>query len=362
MSTLKCLILVQIFALASWSADLCGTLYMPTTLSKDKSPYRITGDIYVPPASRLTIEAGVELVIVSKPTCKESMNQLDWSDSQFVSIQVDGAFYIKGNPKAPVLIHPESQEHGKVQWDGIRLNKQEPHSAAIQFLQITGANRALQIRNSKFIIENSVFEDNNIGIKLGEKGNVTIRNNLFYQSTSAGIYTEYAAPEVVANIFSENSNAAIWADSRKGLNISYNLFWESGDADCWHCAPEIGKRTAKNAKGDSIDSRNNIFANPVFVETADESKHKQVDIQIPTEKGAVVDSNIQQLHQKSDSLGKAGLAPRAVFEAQGLGRWRLSKYSPALDAAPDESIYLDANGTRGDLGPWGGTNRYAKKL
>jgi len=361
MNTIKVKFILGLFVFlgTSWATDLCGFLYMPTTLTKDKSPYHITGDIFIPTASRLTIEAGVELIISGKETCSNDIQQRDWSDSQFISIKVDGAFYVKGTPANPVTIHPEQSSKGKVQWDGIRLRKQDPSKALIQFLQVTGANKALSLEQSDIEIQNSFFVGNNTGIWLGEKGNVRISNCLFAENSSAAIYLEHAAPEIVTSIFDHNPNYAIWADSRKGLKVHNNLFWKSGEAHCYHCSNNIGKFAAINSKGDSVDAAGNMFADPIFEGSAADLHKKKLDPNEPTASKAVLDTAILRAHQKADSLGKAGLPPRAVFQAQGVGAWRLSQYSPALDAAPDESRFKDANETRGDLGPWGATWKYS---
>lgn len=361
MEKMRFLTIFLAFVVPLGATDLCGMVLMPTTLNKAKSPYRITGDLFVPAPSRLTIEAGVEILIAAKQDCKETFSQKDWSDSQFVSLKIDGAFYVKGTPEAPVTIRPEHPATGKVLWDGIRITGQSPSSARIQFLQLSGANRALQVSKSKFIVENSFFLENNTGIWLGEKAHLDIRNNLFQGNTSAGIFLQYAAPNIEANIFYENYNYGIWADSRKGLEVDGNLFWKSGEADCWHCLAEIGKRSATNSKGDSTDASGNIFADPVFQETPSEMVAKKSDITESTSKAEVQDTTLLKLHEKADSLGKAGLAPKPVFQAQGIGKWKLSKYSPALDAGPDSEDFLDANGTRGDMGPWGATAKYKRK-
>jgi hypothetical protein len=363
MRTIKLNFILGLFAFlgTTWATDLCGFLYMPTTLTKAKSPYHITGDIFIPTASRLTIEAGVELIVASKESCTGDIPQRDWSDSQFVSIKVDGAFYVKGTPTNPVIVHPEQNSKGKVLWDGIRLRGLNPSKAKIQFLQVQGANRALQIEQSTLQIQNSIFTDNNTGIWLGLKGNVEISNCLFAENTSAAIFLDHAAPEIMTSIFYQNPNYGIWADSRKGLRIHNNLFWKSGEANCYHCSVEIGKRTGVNGKNDSIDVDGNLFSDPIFVGTHAEQQQKHLDPNEPTSNKTVLDTGILKVSQKADSLGKAGLPPRPVFQTQGTGVWILSQYSPALDAAPDESRFKDANGTHGDLGPWGATAKYSVK-
>ncbi|MDR2732551.1 MAG: hypothetical protein LBB36_04960, partial [Fibromonadaceae bacterium] len=82
---------LQILTLAmaagfAFAEDYCGIINVPITWTKEHSPYRITGDIQIAPAARLTIEAGVEVLIVPGEACGETV-QLDWSDSTSISIK-----------------------------------------------------------------------------------------------------------------------------------------------------------------------------------------------------------------------------------------------------------------------------------
>ncbi|GEM_PF-1159765 len=343
----------------SWpSTELCGVKYSPFSLTKSSSPYLLTSDLVIPAGSRLTIEPGVEIIVVKDTLskCKDTIVQRDWADSQFVSIKVDGALYVHGTETQLVRIHP-SQEGKGVQWDGIRLKEQTPTSVEIRFLDIQGAHKALQIKESHFIVENSFFTNNNTALWLSEKANIQVRNSLFAQNQSAAVYLEHCAPVFEANLFVNNFTYAFWADSRKGVEISHNLFWNSGESHCYHCAAGLLKKTGINSRGDSVDASGNIIADPIFVGSASESWHIKRDPKIPTPKAQTKDTTISQMH--SDAKAKHGLGVGKNYSVgTSMAYWKLSRYSPARDAAPDQSDYKDADDSRGDLGPWGGINRF----
>ena len=144
--------------------EICGRIEIPTSLIKSKSPYLITGDIYVPPHSRLTIEGGVKVFVSASDKCDYKAKQQDYSDSNFVSIKVDGSFYIEGTPENQVSIEPENFVAGVIGWDGIRIWNGNRLSTQIEYATIKGANKALHTMNSKYNVANVVFESINIGI------------------------------------------------------------------------------------------------------------------------------------------------------------------------------------------------------
>lgn len=346
-------------ALGYAQTELCGPLSMPTTLTKARSPYLVTGDLYVPPASRLTIEEGVVLLISTVDSCRR-MNQLDWSDSQFVSIKVDGALYIHGTLFNPVVIQSADSTHQSIRWDGIRIWNQTPQTADIQFLKISEANKALWTYKTTMNIHHTLFQNNNTGIWSDYKSTLTIENNLFHDNRSAGVYIKLSTPVLTANLFVQNPTYGIWADSRQGVVISHNLFWNNGEANCFHCPAQILQMTETNHRGDSTDAFMNLAADPVFIDSPQELKLRRRDPNTQTPADSVQDTRLYQIHAKADSLGKAGLKPRAQFVPQGYGPFRLSQYSPALDAAPEDERFQDANQTRGDLGIFGATLKYQK--
>lgn len=352
----RCLPLLALLLIGTRMAaaeDLCGIIDAPTTLTKAKSPYRLLGDLYITPRARLTLEAGVTMLIVPGEACGETRQQ-DWADSNMISIKLDGALFITGTPEEPVRILPEKHKPGKIQWDGIRIRNKRPVLVQIENLHIAGAQKALSVQHSSFHVSNSLFIDNNTAIWLEDEAEVSLYNNIFTGNRSAAVNIQESNPSIVANIFYNNPNFAIWSDSRPKPRIEYNLFYKSGDSHCWHCPAGIGTLTHVNDKGDSTDRNYNLYKDPVFAGSAAEQYLKNRDPRVPTPAQQAKDTALHRIYAASDSLGRNGLPPTPVYNALGKGSWRLSRYSPALDAAPKNSFFQDENDTRGDIGLYGG--------
>ena len=351
--TFQILSLLAMLALSAYAEDVCGMIDVPITWTKEKSPYRVTGDIQVPPASRLTIEAGVEVLIVPGETCGET-KQLDWSDSTFVSIKIAGALIIKGTDKEPVRILPENHVKGKIQWDGIRVLLKNKESVNIEYLHVMGAHKGINAAYSMFNVGNSLFMGNNTGIWIENEGDLSIYNCIFTENLSAGIYISNSRPSIAANIFYKNSTFGIWSDSRKSMRIQNNIFFSNVDTDCRFC-PAGTARITKDEKGAFKDRFDNIFSDPIFVGSEKEKIMEKKDLNLPTPKQNIKDTSLQRIYETS-----TGHSP--PVDSQSTARLFVpSKYSPALNAAPNTDFFKDEDGSRGDIGIYGGKAGRASK-
>jgi hypothetical protein len=194
---------------ATWSmTELCGVFNNPTTLKKKNSPYLVTGDLYVPTKSRLTIESGVVIYIGSGEKCNQ-VKQIDFNDKQMISIKADGSIFIKGTPEEPVVFKPEVWKFGEIKWAGIFVRNKNRMTAQMEYFHIFGADKAVRVEESNFNIVNGLFEYNNTGIYLGLNGNVNVANCQFSRNLSAGIFQNQAAPNIYANQFYFNQGHGI---------------------------------------------------------------------------------------------------------------------------------------------------------
>lgn len=334
--------------------EICGKLDLPKSLTRSKSPYLITGDLYIPPSSRLTIESGVEVHIASEQKCHETKQQ-DYSDSTQISIKIDGSFFVDGNPDFPVIIKPQKFEPGQIKWDGIRIWNATTLNTQIQYLRIYGAHRAIHTFNSRFNISNSLFEYNGTGIYLKSNANVNIYNNTFAFNEYSGVQQESSAPRLYGNIFYKNLSYGIWSDSRQAPQIHHNGFWQNGEADCYHCPYQIKRIEETNWLGDSTDSQQNLFMDPLFVGTPSELIKRKQDLTLNTPLDQIEDSLIaaKVLEVKKRFLN-LGITKTNQYKVLGKGSYTLSKYSPYVQAAPEDAFFLNTNDTRGDLGMHGG--------
>lgn len=342
---------LMLFSLPAWAGtEICGEITAPMSLSRSQSPIYVTGDLYIPRGSRLTLQAGTTLLISPRGRCKNGeVPQWDYADSQRVSIKVDGALFISGMPGAPVQIKPEKPLGSRVMWDGIRLRNRSSKVVQIEYLQISGADRALRAENSSFGVSNSLFENNNVGIQLRSAGDLYIFNNVFAQNGSLGIDQAASCPYVQANIFWRNGDAGVRSDSRKSPVITHNLFWQNG-SDCYLC-PAGTRRLVSGSK----DKFENIFADPVWLGSSQEKLRAQRDPANPTPVDQVRDPVLAQVASGARNQGKMGVDKVQNFRARGSGPYQLSRYSPAIHAAPSKFFFNNPDGSRGDLGMHGGT-------
>jgi parallel beta-helix repeat protein len=333
---------------------LCGVVDVPRSLIQTESPYLVTGDIYVPSNSRLTIESGVELLIAEQGDACDETGQMDWLDSQMVSIKVDGVLHILGEITKPVIIRPQNPKPGIVQWYGIRTTGKTRITMQIEALHISGANRGIWTDYSKFNISNSVFYHNNCGLYLHNKAHLGVFNNTFAHNKSAGIYIENSNPKIVANVFYNNTTYGIWSDSYPRVLISYNLLHGNGEEDCYKCPSLVGKNARVNTKGDSTDLYFNVNKDPIFIGSKQHELMRKADISLPTQKELVADTVMQQIHKEKTSTG---LYPKET----PLHPYIPGKYSPLLHSGPDNALFENEDGSRGHIGATGGSEDRTSK-
>jgi len=341
-------IFVLLAVVAAHSADNhCGILDVPTTWTKDNSPYRITGDIQIAPAARLTIEAGVTVLVATGEACGET-KQLDWSDSTSISIKAYGPLIIRGTSEEPVVIMPENHVPGKIQWDGIRLPAKNKASVIMEYVHIMGANKALNASFSNFNVGNSLFIGNNTGIWMENEADLAIYNCLFTENLSAGVYISNSRPSVAANIFYKNSNFGVWSDSRPSPRIQNNLFFANADTDCRFCPNGTAKIT-KTERAPS-DKFGNIYSDPIFAGDETEKKMQKRDLDLQTPVKNTKDTALRKIYEG----GAGAVEPLQPQSPPPKEPYRLSKYSPALNAAPKTDFFKNADGSQGDIGIYGG--------
>jgi len=341
--------LIPILAVSAFAEEsYCGKIDVPTTWTKENSPYRITGDIQIAPAARLTIEAGVDVLIVPGEACGETV-QADWSDSTYISIKALGLLIIKGTAEEPVRIMPENHVPGKIQWDGIRLSKKERAQVQIEYMYIMGANKAINASYGRFNVGNSLFINNGTGIWLESEADAAVYNCVFTENLSAGVYIENSKPSIAANIFYKNSNFGIWSDSRPSPRIRNNIFFANADTDCRYCPVGVSP---------SNDKFGNIYKDPIFAGSEKEKVMAKSDLNLPTPSKDVKDPALQKIYEKSVQRGQSEQpAPAAPLP------FMPSKYSPALNAAPKTDFFRNVNGGYGDIGLYGGTTgRFNKPI
>jgi parallel beta-helix repeat protein len=359
-SLMKFYLQILMLAMAAgfvFAEEFCGIIDVPTTWTKENSPYRITGDVQISPGARLTIEEGVEVIIVPGEACGET-KQLDWSDSTYISIKAYGPLTIKGSATNPVKIFPENHVSGKIQWDGIRIFSKDRTSAGIEYLHIMGANKAVNARSSNFNVGNSLFIGNSTGIWLENEGDLSVYNCVFTENLSSGIYIKNSRPAVAANIFYKNSSFGIWSDSKPSLRIHNNIFFANADTDCRFCPVGTSKIIKSEDSLARKDKFGNMFKDPIFINSEKAKAMAKTDPNLPTSAKDVKDTALHKIYNQSQGLPASGTQASVNSPP-----FSLSKYSPALNAAPKTDFFKNVNGSQGDIGLYGGKpNRYGMPI
>lgn len=349
----KNILLIIVLSLSwNWaSTEICGVLRAGTTFKLSKSPYLVTGDVWVPVNSRLRIEAGVEVIMGAKGKCEAKFSGVDWADSNYATLHIDGGFFAQGTRDKPIVFR--SPEKGML-WDGIRIKQGNRIRTHIENVVIEDAHRGLLVRNSSFVLTSSVFRDNNVGVYLHSSADLGIFNSVFTNNTSAGIFQKNSSPSIASNFFINNVQNGIWSDSRAGLIIQHNLFFENGMEDCYHCPSDLGVLVKESLAGDSTDVWGNLFQDPVFVGSAKEAEFIKKDIYTDTPIEKVKDSVLAlQILKARERYDNLGIKDPKEYIPLGKGPFRLSKYSPAIKAGPDHFFFYDRSGEVSDIGLFG---------
>lgn len=315
----------------------------------EHSPYVISDDLYVSPKGRLIISPGVKVIIGKPSAYHPRIKQLDHIDSFNISIQVEGIFTCVGRPGNRISFVGESTDSLRCDWYGIVLNGSSDNFTELAFTDIAGACYGLSVRACGPLIRNCVFEYNNVGMKIEEVSDPQISNCVIAHNFTAGTRITRANPEFFNNLIVFNRNNGLWCDGVSRITFEYNCVFGNGEKDLIDCNPELGIPVDENKNGDSVDFEDNLFMNPVFAGTAAESLSVEHDTSLPTDKSRIKDTALAKVIY--DSLVDTTVHQWRIAPAK---RYMLSTYSPCIDAGKKDKIFRDADGSRNDIGLYGG--------
>jgi hypothetical protein len=189
-----------------------------------------------------------------------------------------------------------------------------------------------------------------VGVVCGEKGNARVYNCVISNNFTTGIKMMNANPTFFGNIVAFNKNNGLWCDGVSRITFQYNCLWGNADGDFLECDPELGV-AVKGGKKDKVplDESHNVLANPIFAGSQYDSMAVEKDLSLPTDKSRITDTSLAKVLYKSlaDSLA-------AKKRKSSYPRFSLSKYSPCIDAGNPAGQFKDADGTRNDIGIYGG--------
>lgn len=315
----------------------------------ENGPFVITDDVLVARGARLIITPGT-VVLVDKPVAyDERFEQRDHLDSFTVSIRVQGVLQCVGRRDNRITIVSHKADSIKCSWYGIVLENQTNNFSEIAFTDVAGSCHGVVAQNCTPLIRNAVFEFNNVGLTSLQGAEPRVYNCIAAYNFASGVRIEEANPVLYGNIIVFNRNNGVWSDGVSRFRLKYNCIYGNQDGNLRGCDPELGILSEENKNGDSTDYAHNLFAEPVFAGTKADSIAVEHDVNLPTDKSRVKDTVLAKaMHGTlTDSTASRHLAGKHR-------RYWLSTYSPCIDAGKPGKAFRDEDGSRNDMGIWGG--------
>ncbi|MDO9576409.1 MAG: M6 family metalloprotease domain-containing protein [Candidatus Cloacimonadales bacterium] len=292
------------------------------------SPYTITDDVVVNEADELEIEPGVETIINN--------------DSQ---ITIFGKITAQGTPEDNIIFTSDNE------WKGIRISDSQEENV-ISFCQISKADYAailVEINSNVDIYDNIIFENTSsalgAAIEISSSDNVDIVRNLITNNSNAsvtgGIECISSSPLISNNIIVNNDGGFAGAVSLKTNsapliinNTIANNDAANGAIFVFNSAPEI---------------MNSIILN---------------DGELFNMINGTVDVSYSCLSETFTGTGNISDDPLFYDPTTGNGsafngleaNWMLQAGSPCIDAGNPDPSFNDIDGSRNDLGAYGGPN------
>lgn len=340
------------------SKNIGGFILRDTRLTTEESPFFIESDLVVPRNVRLIIDPDVTIIINTKSSkIDTTVKQENKTDSSTVAIKVYGTIICRGKSNKRIVIKPDITDQKGALWYGIQLYEADDDFTEIAYTNITGAAYGIEVIKSSPVIRNCIIEYNHIGILCGEKSMPGIYNCVISYNLVAGIRIKTSNPNIINNIIVFNLNNGIWCDGVSKVNCRYNCIYGNKDGNLLDCDPEIGIKIKKNKKGDSLDIFNNLFTDPIFAGSIADSVATSMDINLPTDKKLIKDTAIYSIVNSDTKKDLTKDNKEEKIEK----RYSLSKYSPCMDAGNPSDTFNDRDGSRNDMGIWGGPEFILKK-
>ncbi|MFC1476597.1 right-handed parallel beta-helix repeat-containing protein [Fibrobacterota bacterium] len=315
----------------------------------ENSPYIISDDILISENARVTITPGVQILVGRPISFKSGIEQIDHLDSFTVSIKVKGALKCVGRTENRIIFSSQSGNLKRCQWYGILFDSERDDETEIAFCDIGNACNALTVKQGSPLIRNCIFEHNNVGVYCNGGSSVKLYNCIIAHNLTTGVRIQKANPSIVNNIIAFNKGNGIWSDNFSHVEIEYNCISDNVDGNLQGCNPDLGVIKRVNKNKDSTDFAYNLHFNPIFAGSPADSEAVEKDVTLQTDKSRVKDTTIAKIFHDTLTDSTA-----TKWIARNYKRYSLSKYSPCIDAGNPKKQFKDMDGSRNDMGIFGG--------
>jgi hypothetical protein len=327
-----------------------GSIDKNVRWTPENGPYILTGDLLVTRKGYLIIAPGTQIIAGKPSSVDAGIDQIDHIDSQLVAVHVHGMLACQGTREKRISFTPLIKGAERCHWYGIVFDGSYDQLTEVAFTDIAGACNGIVVRGCSPMVRNCIIEYNNVGVNCLKEGNARLYNCIIARSSSCGVRVQGANPVVYNSIIFANQNNGVWCDGVSAMTFEYNCLWGNIDGNFMECDPEMGVIKPMEKKGkrtaDSVDARHNLCRDPMFAGTVADSLAAEQDVSTPTPANRVTDTAI--VKALYDSIPKQQRPP------ERFRKYELSKYSPCIDAGNPDKQFKDRDGTRSDIGIWGG--------
>jgi len=178
----------------------------------------IDQDLVFSPESELIILPGTEVVFHRAVPAHDTFR----GHPNFVGYEliIRGRVSAVGTAESPIVFRSVDPEGGAGSWGGINLV--ESPDARFERCQFKQADSAIHSQNSTVAVENSIFENNLVGVRFHDS-EILIESNLF-QNNRTAIRFHFGAPVICLNTLRNNDRGLFITSYPLDYHIENNSF------------------------------------------------------------------------------------------------------------------------------------------
>lgn len=213
--------------------------------------YHVTDDIILNSDDTLLIQPGTVITF-----------------NGYYSFTIEGLLFADATDADSILFTSNQTNPAAGDWQGIKFEDTTDPNTLFSFTIIEYADTALTFDDVSLKVNNNLIFSNNVGIQSKNSAALNIYNNTISNNDIIGVSCiTNSNPDIRNNIFYENDTGIEAQSSPDG--IEYNLFWSNTTAGSGGNLPSyFGQLITVNANGDSCDTYLNLFLDPLFVDAA----------------------------------------------------------------------------------------------
>jgi len=199
------------------SGDVCGEQVWQGTV-------QIVGDVVVSEGAHLTIRPGTTVLFLPPAAGTDRFaTHPNFPGSELV---VRGTMVAEGTAAAPIDFRYLDPKAPAGSWGGVNLVASP--SSSFRFCRFTQADSAIHSQGSEVQIEQSVFEENLVGVRFHSSA-ILVEHNLFRRNGTA-IRFHFGAPVICRNEIVDNDKGFFITSFPQSYRIEANNIIDNRDA------------------------------------------------------------------------------------------------------------------------------------